>query len=64
MDKTVEISQELGQQLMDYLATKPFNEVWQLIQKLQQASMPGGPDGGNDTNVAERNGSPAKPVAK
>ena len=29
------ISQELAQELLNYLATKPFQEVFQLIQKLQ-----------------------------
>lgn len=30
------ISQELAQELLNYLVTKPFQEVFQLIQKLQQ----------------------------
>lgn len=30
------ISQELAQELLNYLATKPFQEVFQLINKLQQ----------------------------
>lgn len=30
------ISQDLAQELLNYLATKPFQEVFQLINKLQQ----------------------------
>jgi hypothetical protein len=30
------ISQEFAQELLNYLATKPFQEVFQLINKLQQ----------------------------
>lgn len=36
----VSIEKNLAESLLNYLATKPFNEVWQLIGSLQQDIKP------------------------
>lgn len=36
--KTIEIPVELGQALVNYLQSKPYGEVWQLIQALLEAA--------------------------
>jgi len=33
--KTFKLTEQLGQELLNYLASRPYAEVFQLVQKLQ-----------------------------